>query len=156
MRRLAWGLVVLVAFSVAADSQNTKYANLRFLFLNSQQQVSKQVRAALKSGLVRVASEMGLAGREMPLIVVVKVSDEEAATAAVNRIAVRHIEGTNAGSYYEVWISTKTTVPDITDSMARILEREFRVPLSDTEREKIVRRVSRYLLNTVSVDAYGG
>ena len=160
MRRFLCGLFLLAISSAPVAAQHFKAetkqpSNPRLVFVHSEQ-VNKLVRTRIQTCLTQMSREMGVLGREMPLIVVMHVSDKEAETLNVHTTSVRRIDGTAGGTYYELWITSKASMVHVADGMQRILEKEFQISVSDVEREAMVRRVSRFMASTVSADGYGG
>jgi len=146
--------ILLLAWSLPGRAQSPQYPKQHFIFLNSLHNVSQATRRLMHRSLDRIAREMGLNDREMPLITVMQLDRSDAQAAGVARVSVRRISGVSPSSYYEVWVAGQPTTLQAVDTMQTILEREFELQLTEPEKEDLVRRVTLLLNNSVDAKSY--
>jgi hypothetical protein len=148
---LLGGILVLgngAAF--AAGNGNASASNLYFVEAPDARGLEKQKIASCENLLVR---EMNLAGRELPRVLVLHVSESTGKALKVRTSIRRNLSKDHGDLYYEFWIVGQAKAPDYAVSLQTLLQEHFQVQMTDAERKEVLTRVVRILNATVS--AYG-
>jgi hypothetical protein len=151
--RLAAVLFLLVLISSAVTAQtdlNASAANLFFLESPQLKALERQKIASCENLLVR---EMNLAGRELPRVLVLHVSEDTGKALKLQTSIRRNSDKDRNDVYYEFWIVGPGRAGDYAVAMQALLQEHFGLRMTDAERKEIVLRVVRILNATVS--AYG-
>jgi hypothetical protein len=134
----------------AADSLNGSAANLYFVEAPDARGLEQQKIASCENLLLR---EMNLAGRELPRVLVLHVSESTGKALKVRTSIRRNHSQDQTDVYYEFWIVGQGRAVDYAVAMEELLRQHFQLQMSDAERKEVLTRVVRILNATVS--AYG-
>ena len=106
--------------------------------------------------IVETGRAMRLDDREAPRIVILQLSQAEARRAGLSRNLVltnSNKDPDHPRRYYEVWLVGSNSLLDMTQAVVTAFELHFDVKLTPQQRAETVRRVLRYVGNTVDAKA---
>jgi hypothetical protein len=152
MKRVYWALLlVLVVMFVAHGASSPESVSGKLIFVDSPDagRLESQKVTTCLTWLVR---ELGLEGKDLPVIVVVHVSEKAGKAAGVEATRVRrNSSGGPSNVYYEFWIIGQGNAALYAFYLEALLERHFGLTLTDIEHTQVLTRVVRMLNATVGV-----
>ncbi len=123
------------------------------VFLESPDAKGTLDRGQMSACMAQLVRDLGLSGRELPVVMVLHVSDKAGSVAGlVQRTTLRHNTGTSGPpAYYELWIMGAPSPSEYLTAFENILERHFAMNLSDERRAQVLTQLARFFKNTVTV-----
>lgn len=97
------------------------------------------------------AEALKLRDRELPQILVLQLSPEDARKLGVANTTVVANRGDGPSPFYELWIVGPNAVGDLTQGVVGVFEKHFGMSHTDSERGGIVLRIMNKLTSTVAV-----
>ncbi|HKN33680.1 MAG TPA: hypothetical protein VJX16_10610 [Terriglobales bacterium] len=144
-------LFILVASSVVHGAPPPEEVSGTLIFLESPD-IAHLETQKLTTCLTWLVRELGLEGKDLPLIVVMHISERAGKAAGVAASSIRRNSSGNRGDvYYEFWIVGQGSAAVYAVNLEAVLERHFVLKLTDAEHADVLKRVVRMLNASVSV-----
>lgn len=145
-------LILLACFAASAVPPPEAVAG-NLVFVESPDVRGKLPKNKLAGSMAELVRALKLPVKTLPRVLVLHVSSQAGEAVGVQSCALRHNSGQIADPYYELWIVGDANTGEYTAAFEQVLERHFKLPMTDTERDKVIARVMRFL--NATIDAHG-